>query len=61
MPIRPAYDADDPKTGMTIDEMRRFIEMAEAAGAPGTAVIEVSTVGLLHPRIRTAKVHDARK
>jgi len=59
MPIKPpAYEANNKKAGMTLDEMAAFIDAARASNTPGTAVIEVTTVGFLHPRIKTAKVHD---
>lgn len=62
MPIKPPeFEANDKKTGMTLDELASFIEAAQAAQAPGNAVIEITTVGWTRPRIKTAKVADARK
>lgn len=59
MPIKhPAYEADDKKTGMTLDEMTEFIELARAADVPGSAVIEITTVGTWRQRIKTATIHD---
>ena len=57
MPIKPPeFEAIDKKTGMTLDEWDAFVQSARAAGASGSDVPEVTTTGILHPRIKTAKV-----
>jgi hypothetical protein len=62
MPIKaPEFEAIDKKTGMTLDELASFVESARAANAPRDAVIEVTTVGFTHPRIKTAKVRAISK
>ena len=62
MPIKPPeFEANDPKTGMTLDELASFVESARAAGASGSDVPVVSTVGILKPRIKTAKVRATSK
>lgn len=60
MPIKPPeFEAIDPKTGMTLDEWDAFIKSARAAGASGSDVPEVTTTGILRPRVKTAKVRSA--
>lgn len=57
MPIKPPeFEANDPKTGMTLDEWDAFVQSARAAGADGSDVPEVTTVGIVHARVKTAKV-----
>lgn len=57
MPIKPReFEATDPKTGMTIDELAEWIKLARADGAPGSDVAEVTTGGFRHLRIKTVKV-----
>ena len=60
MPIKPPeFEANDKHTGMTIAELAAFIDSAKAAHAPDDAVVEVTTTGILHPRIKTAKVRTS--
>jgi hypothetical protein len=35
-----SQDADDPKSGMTLAELRAFVERTERLGLPGGAVIK---------------------
>ena len=61
MPIKPPeFEANNPKTGMTLNELADFVESARAAGATGQEVPVVTTVGVLKPRIKTAKVPAQR-
>lgn len=61
MPLRDTKTAEaaDKKGGMTLDELAGLVQAAMKAGASGSEVIEVTTVGLLRPRIRKATVHIA--
>ena len=62
MPIKPPeFEAINKKTGMTLDELAAFVESARAAGAHGSAIVEITTVGFTRPRIKTAKVRATGK
>lgn len=49
-------EAADPRTGMTLDELGELVGRAMKLGATGREVVEVTTAGIVHPRIKTAKV-----
>ena len=60
MPIKsPEFEANDKHTGMTVAELAAFIDSAKAAHAPDDAVVEVTTKGVLHPRITVVKVRTS--
>lgn len=60
MPLKPPEaEASDPKTGMTLDELAELISSARHAGASGDDVLVITTVGILNPRIKTARVAPA--
>ncbi|WP_289009130.1 hypothetical protein [uncultured Thermomonospora sp.] len=49
-------EAAAPKAGMTLDELGELVSRAMKAGATGREIVEVTVSGVLHQRIRTAKV-----
>ena len=49
-------EARNKKVGMRLDELEAFLRDAQLAGATGDEVVEVTTVGLIKPRIKTATV-----
>lgn len=51
-----AAEAAAPKAGMTLDELGELVSRAMKAGATGREIVEVTVSGVLHQRIRTAKV-----
>jgi hypothetical protein len=48
--------ANNPKIGMRLDELASFVQSAMRDGATGHETVEVTTVGLVRPRVKTAKV-----
>ncbi|AOT24343.1 hypothetical protein B3_50 [Propionibacterium phage B3] len=53
-----SVEANNPKTGMTLDEMAGLVQDAMRADIAGSAPIKV-TVGF-HSQVRTAKIEEER-
>jgi hypothetical protein len=49
-------EADNKKQGMRLDELAALVQDAMRAGASGSELVEVTTVGWTSPRIKSATV-----